>query len=137
MFRLCALVLSVVTVLCFASFGKLLKAEDVNSFTTEAAAKMIAENKSSGDFVLLDVRTPAEFKEGHLENATQLDFHAGDFATQLSKLDKKKTFLVYCRSGNRSGKAVNMMKTSGFAKVYDMLGGITKWKSENRPVISK
>ncbi|MCK6599511.1 MAG: rhodanese-like domain-containing protein, partial [Bdellovibrionaceae bacterium] len=64
----------------------------------------------SQDSVILDVRTPDEYLSGHIKGAINIDFYASDFQNQLGKLDKEKDYKVYCRSGNRSSKAVNMMK---------------------------
>lgn len=102
--------------------------------STEEFAKKIEESKGKADVVLLDVRTPQEFGEGHLEKAIMLDFRAPDFAAKLDKLDKAKTYLVYCRSGNRSGQTIELMKKSGFSRIFNMVGGLNRWREEKRPV---
>jgi phage shock protein E len=71
------------------------------------------------DVVVVDVRTPEEFREGHLADAVLLDLTGGVFADQVGELDRDATYLVYCRSGNRSGQAVRMMADLGFVEVYD------------------
>ncbi|TKB97670.1 rhodanese-like domain-containing protein [Pedobacter cryophilus] len=73
--------------------------------------------------VLLDVRTAGEFQSGTILSAKNIDVMASDFNTKLSKLDKSKTYFVFCRSGNRSGNAVNMMKKEGF-NAFNLVGGI-------------
>ena len=70
--------------------------------------------------VILDVRTPAEYKENHLQNAVQIDFKEPDFKEKIQQLDKSKTYKVYCRSGNRSGQAIQLMKSLGFRDVENM-----------------
>ena len=77
--------------------------------------------------IILDVRTPNEFNEGHLENAININFYDPNFKTEIAKLDRTKTILVYCRSGGRSAKSMNIMKDNGFQTVYNMLGGYSSW----------
>ncbi|GGF09877.1 hypothetical protein GCM10011383_21360 [Hymenobacter cavernae] len=74
------------------------------------------------DVVVLDVRTPDEYAGGHLQNARNLDFKAPDFPTQIAHLDTTKTYVLYCASGNRSGKAMAMMQQQGFRKVVNAGG---------------
>lgn len=70
--------------------------------------------------VLLDVRESAEFAAGHLPGARNLDLHGGDFAAALDGLDKSTPYLIYCRSGNRSGMALEMMQQAGFTDVKNL-----------------
>ena len=86
------------------------------------------------DLVVLDVRTPEEFAEGHLEGAVLVDFYAADFAEQLAALDTDVPYLVYCRSGNRSGQALGVMEQLGFASAVDVDGGIVAWADAGLPV---
>ena len=79
------------------------------------------------DVVVLDVRTAGEFEEGFIPHARNIDIMGGRFADELAKLDKSKTYLVYCRSGNRSGSACSVMAANGFSKVYNLAGGIMFW----------
>ena len=76
---------------------------------------------------LIDVRTPQEYSNGKIGNAKNIDFYSSSFKTDINKLDKSKPVLVYCHSGNRSGQAVNMMKSMGFTEVYDLKGGWSNW----------
>lgn len=70
--------------------------------------------------VILDVRTPAEFQESHLDGAKNIDFLGSDFQTQIGRLDRNKSYVLYCRSGNRSGQAEKSMKAMGFKKVKNV-----------------
>ncbi len=88
------------------------------------------------DLVILDVRTPEEFAEGHLEGATMLDFYEADFAAQLAELDPDKPYLLYCRSGNRSGQTLEMMRDLGFTDVADVDGGILAWAGGGHPIVT-
>lgn len=72
------------------------------------------------DSVILDVRTPDEYMSGHIKGAINIDFYAPDFQNQVDKLDKDKDYKVYCRSGNRSGQSVNLMKKLGFKNVENV-----------------
>lgn len=99
------------------------------------AYKMINNLKDSPSFVILDVRTPGEFKSGYIEGAINIDFYSSDFKEQLAKLSKIKTYLVYCKSGARSGRATKIMEKMGFSKIYNLNGGIIKWEKENLPLV--
>lgn len=70
--------------------------------------------------MIVDVRSPSEYEAGHLNGAVLLDLNAGQFAAELPTLDPEAEYLVYCRSGNRSGQAVAMMEGEGFVNVTDL-----------------
>ncbi|NLI04081.1 MAG: rhodanese-like domain-containing protein [Actinomycetaceae bacterium] len=72
------------------------------------------------DTVVIDVRTAAEYDAGHLEGATLLDLNSGEFQAELPSLDPAGEYIVYCRSGNRSGQATKMMEDAGFENVTDL-----------------
>ncbi len=78
---------------------------------------------------LVDVRTPQEFKAGAIQDAVNLNFYDKDFKQQLDKLDKSKPVMVYCKSGGRSGKTLDMLKGMGFTEAYDLIGGYTQWSA--------
>jgi rhodanese-related sulfurtransferase len=107
-------------------------AEDI---TTKEAFDLIQNNSESPDFVILDVRTLDEYNEGHIENATMLDFYNESFADDLDQLDKNATYLVYCRTGNRSRSATDIMVELGFTEVYNMLGGIVQWDKDGYKIV--
>ena len=87
--------------------------------------------------VVLDVRTPEEFAEGHLEDAVMIDFYEEDFADQLAELDPDAPYLLYCRSGNRSSQAVEIMRELGFTDVADVDGGILAWDEAGLPIVTE
>ncbi len=105
------------------------------SITVQEASELIKENKLNEDFFIIDVRTPAEFDSGHIENSEMIDFYSEDFISELGKLDKSKVYLVYCRSGNRSGRTLKMMEDMGFTTVYNVLGGINSWSVSGLPLV--
>jgi len=92
---------------------------------------------TTADAQLVDVRTPQEFQNGHIEHALNLDWNNPEFDRQLAALDKAKPVLVYCLSGGRSGKAADKMRREGFEKVYELPGGMMEWRAENLPEITK
>lgn len=89
------------------------------------------------DLVILDVRTPEEFAEAHLEGATMIDFYKDDFADQLAELDPSVPYLLYCRSGNRSGQTTAIMEDLGFADVADIDGGILSWAEAGHATVNR
>jgi len=84
--------------------------------------------KSKQDALILDVRRRTEFADGHIENSKNIDFYDAEFKTDLAKLDKNKPVLVYCRSGRRSGIAMETMREMGFKEIYNLQGGILGWQ---------
>ena len=86
--------------------------------------------------ITLDVRTPGEYAEGHLEGARLIDFQSGNFENEISSLDKNATYAVYCRSGNRSGQAVKVMHDAGFHNVYNLNGGVIDWANAGLPLVN-
>ena len=88
------------------------------------AKELIKQKSHDGDFCVLDVRTEKEFLSGAIPGAINLDFYAVDFSQELNKLDKNKTYLIYCRSGNRSKAALSTMKQMSFSYVYELDRGI-------------
>ncbi|NOZ48380.1 MAG: rhodanese-like domain-containing protein [Chlorobi bacterium] len=107
----------------------------ISDISVVESYNLIKANSKNNNFVILDIRTPGEYNSGYIENAVNIDFYNTDFLTQLNELDKTKKYLIYCRSGNRSGKALAKMKELGFKEVYNMLGGIIKWNSNSYPLV--
>jgi thioredoxin len=89
--------------------------------------------KQTPDAQLIDVRTPEEFNGGHLENAINYDWNGGNFESQIKNLDKQKPVFVYCLSGGRSASAASNMRSAGFKNVYEMNGGMMKWRAAGLP----
>jgi len=82
---------------------------------------------------IVDVRTPEEFSKGHLLNARNIDWNGMHFQAEISKLDKSEPVFVYCQSGGRSAAAVNQMRSEGFREIYELQGGIMKWRAAGFP----
>jgi rhodanese-related sulfurtransferase len=85
---------------------------------------------------VIDVRTPEEYAEGHLDGAVLVDFSAPTFADEIARLDPTQPYLVYCRSGNRSGQAVAAMQQLGFGSLWDMDGGVIAWTAAGFELVS-
>ena len=98
---------------------------------TVAEAKALIEGKP--DLVILDVRNPSEFDDGHIEGAINIpvDYLAG----RLDELSEDDELLVYCRTGNRSARAVGILEDAGFTKIFHMDAGITGWLDAGYPVV--
>lgn len=96
----------------------------------------LMEKAANDDTIhIIDVRTPGEFRKGHLAGAEVIDFYAPGFTNKIKQLDKSHTYLLYCRSANRSGKTLNLMGRMGFDSVYNMKGGIKAWNKANYPIV--
>lgn len=85
--------------------------------------------KNNPDAVVMDVRTPEEIAEGKIRGAMEIDYYSEDFKQQLDTLDRDNMYYIYCRSGNRSRKAAEMMQEMGFKKVFNLEGGYTAYES--------
>ncbi len=96
-----------------------------SSATTEAAPTAVVDVAESQ---IIDVRTPEEFAGGHLEGAQNINLQSSDFSSQINALPKDSSYIVYCRSGNRSADAVAQMKQAGFTNVVDA-GGVQEASS--------
>ncbi len=98
------------------------------------AFALVEKNQGNSNFVILDVRTSAEYQQSHLAGAINLDFYAQDFQSRTGRLDKNRQYLVYCRSGARSAQASQVMLSEGFSRISNMLQGISEWISAGYPV---
>jgi rhodanese-related sulfurtransferase len=92
---------------------------------------------ATSEKILLDVRTPEEYAEGHLADAKLINYYNEDFKNQLSQLDKSKPVFLYCRSGKRSGASAELLVELGFKEVYDLQGGFMAWADGKYPFIKE
>ena len=100
-------------------------------------AKTFSEKlKSTQNAVLLDVRTEEEFAKEYIEGALLANWNGSDFQRRIDAIDKSAPVFVYCLSGGRSSSAAAAMRKQGFKEVYELQGGILKWKSAGLPVVS-
>ncbi|WP_297792708.1 rhodanese-like domain-containing protein [uncultured Eudoraea sp.] len=110
------LLLLIVQVSCTQS-----KSMSINEFTAQDL-----ENA-----VLIDVRTPEEYADGHLENAININWYDEDFIDQFKDIEKGKTVYVYCKKGGRSSSAAELLNSSGYKDVVDLLGGYDAYLAKN------
>ena len=110
-------------------------ASGITLVSAQDAAATIAD--APDDLVILDVRTAEEFAEGHIEGATMIDFYSEDFAAQIAELDPDVPYVLYCRSGNRSGQTRSIMSELGFASVEDVDGGVISWQTAGLPLVAE
>ncbi len=102
---------------------------------TDLSPQQFKQALTSTKYTLIDVRTVQEYSAGHLAKAEESDFYqTQQFSKFLDSLDKNKNYLVYCRTGVRSGKAMDLMLQKGFKSVYDLAGGYNAWVAAGFPV---
>lgn len=88
----------------------------------------LTQLKNEKKAVVIDVRTPAEWQQGVIAGADLfIDYNGANFKQEIAKLDKSKTYIIYCRSGGRSAGASQVMSDAGFKNVINMQGGISSW----------
>jgi thioredoxin len=100
-----------------------------SSKTDLSPSEFSKQLKETENPTILDVRTPGEFGEGHIQNALNIDWNGSSFDVQVSKLDKNTTVFVYCLSGGRSGSAASQLRSNGFKNVLELDGGMMAWRS--------
>lgn len=103
---------------------------------TRLSAKEFARKiqKTPGAQVV-DVRTPSEFKAGHIKDASNVDISSGEFKSMAAALDKSKPVFVYCLSGGRSASAAKYLRSEGYKEVYEMPGGMMEWRNKDMPEV--
>lgn len=111
--------------------------------TTDAAIELVAAPTAAQilethapQVVLLDVRTADEFAQAHVPGARNIDVRSPAFASLLEQLDKAAPYVIYCQSGNRSARAVTVMRDLGFTEVWEVAGGIEAWEKAGLPIDS-
>ena len=87
------------------------------------------------EIILIDVRTPQEFEQGHLENSVNINIADRSFKEEVGKLDRSEPVYVYCKVGGRSAKAASILREMGFEEVYDLEGGIRNWGKSGMKVV--
>lgn len=108
----------VLALVAFFFFNRM-SADGEDRFSSQEILQQVKDNPG----VIIDVRSQAEFDAGHLADVDfQFDFLSGEFESKLDSLDKSKTYYLYCRSGNRSGRSAKLMREMGFEKVYNIGG---------------
>lgn len=107
---------------------------DSETHIERVPAQAFSQAVTQDEGIILDVRTPAEFEEGHIAGATIVDWNDPSFSSRVAELDKAKRYLVYCRSGNRSAQAVAAMRKMGFTDITELQGGVIAWEAAELPL---
>jgi thioredoxin 1 len=107
---------------------------NVKAQTQLSADEFASKLPDSQQVQLIDVRTPAEYQDGHLKNSKNLDYKSANFKEEIQDLDKTKPVFVYCLSGGRSALASKALIENGFSEVYELKGGYLKWASSGKKV---
>jgi len=119
--------------------GSVVQTADGNVAPPEAPVRVgvpdFADVIASPDVTIVDVRTPEEFAEGHIEGAVNIPVEYADFTDQASQLDAGGTYAVYCRSGNRSQTAVAQMSGVGINGIYELESGTNGWAAAGQPLV--
>jgi rhodanese-related sulfurtransferase len=113
----------------------ILNTPSVPTIDVQDAYALIQNNQNNPDFIILDVRTPDEFKGGFLAGAINIDYYSPDFKDKIGQLDRNKEYLVYCRSGVRGVASVQIMLGLGFTRVHNLSGGIVQWINAGLPIV--
>ncbi|WP_291778581.1 rhodanese-like domain-containing protein [Cecembia sp.] len=122
-------------------FGLLFSLAFINDVLAQEGAPKLSPDKFEKEankkksHVILDIRTPEEVAEGHIEGAQFADFLGEHFEEDLNKLNKKRTYYVYCRSAKRTIPATEKMKEMGFKKVYMLEEGLNNWIEAGKPLV--
>ncbi len=122
--------LLLISLFVFSCAGAQQSSSKVENVDAAAFKKLI----DSGNGIVLDVRTPEEWADGTIPDASTIDFYDDDFRTKVNLVNKEKEIYVYCLSGGRSAKAAAILVESGFNKVYNLEGGFRSWKENGFPV---
>jgi len=108
----------------------------VVALSARQAETLLARNSDNPEFVVLDIRTPKEYAQGHIPRAVLLDYYDPSFKAGLQRLDRDKIYFIYCRSGNRSGRTLKLIESLGFKKIYHLDNGIIDWLRQKLPVVT-
>ncbi len=117
----------------FAAAAPTVAGTTLRDLTVSEARELLSARAKEASFIVLDVRTPGEFAGGHLPGAINIDALSKDFENRLGTLDRAKSYLVYCRSGNRSRRAIADMTRMGFSSLFHMPSGMQGWTEGARP----
>lgn len=105
--------------------------QKIENVSAKKASELLQTNK---ELIVLDVRTAGEFADGHIKGAKLIDVTEPDFKEKVSKLDRSQSYLIHCKSGGRSKRALAIMKSLGFQNIYHLESGFNGWEDANLPV---
>lgn len=125
--KACYPICAIAAVLAFSAGAKG-EESAIRHVDATAAAELLATEKEKEKPVVIDVRTPEEFEAGHIEGARNINIADQDFEDRLASLDREQPYLVHCRSGGRSTRALESFRKLDFENIYHLDGGILAWK---------
>ncbi|NLP57459.1 rhodanese-like domain-containing protein [Lutibacter sp. B1] len=124
------LFISVLAVSCNNAQQSKLIEEGVVKIVTPVEFKEKSTNQ-----LIVDIRTPREFVQGHIEGAININYFDKNFSEQFSKFDTSKPVFIYCKSGNRTSSASTKISNLGFTQIYDLQGGVNNWIKNRNQII--
>ena len=130
--RRSAFILLTLLALVASACGGATATDGVRLVDASSAAEAVDEPST----VVLDIRTPQEYAEARIDGAVNIDFYATDFADSIAELPRDASYVMYCRSGNRSAEAAKLMRDLGFEDVSELDGGILSWANAGLPMVS-
>lgn len=116
------------------AFAQHIDEDGVIHLTAEESAKLIEEKPN---LTIIDVRTNGEYRDGHIVGAVNINYFSLNFKKQLSAYDPGSEYLVHCRSGKRSARAVRIMKSLGFENIYHLDGGVLAWNAAGLDLVKR
>jgi len=128
------LILTAVFYFGTTAFAQTSHSKVVTNLSAERFKAIIGNDK---DGMIIDLRTTDEISKGYIKGAVQIDFLAKGAEKQIDKLDKNKTYYIYCAGGGRSSEAAEYMEKQGFKNVYNFEKGFSDWEKKGFPVEKK
>lgn len=122
--------LVIITALAISCDTKSQSQSDAIKVLTPTEFKEKAANQT-----IIDIRTPQEFSQGHIDGAININYYDNNFIDQIAKYDKNQPIFIYCRSGNRTSSAAKKIADFGFTEIYDLEGGILYWLKNNNETV--
>ncbi|HEY9169611.1 MAG TPA: rhodanese-like domain-containing protein [Lutibacter sp.] len=122
--------LVIITALAISCDTKSQSQSDAIKVLTPTEFKEKAANQT-----IIDIRTPQEFSQGHIDGAININYYDNNFIDQIAKYDKNQPIFIYCRSGNRTSSASKKIADFGFTEIYDLEGGILYWLKNNNETV--
>jgi len=98
----------------------------------EKVYKMI---NNGGNYTIIDIRKSSSYKDGHIKNAINIEFHPNTFVKDISKIDRENSIIIYCNSGKKTGKAKPVIQGLKFKSFHILAGGLKAWMAKNLPIV--
>lgn len=120
---------TLITVLLFCVVGVKAQAPQIE---VDSFARSVADTNG---IYIVDVRTPGEYKAGHIEGAINASFIGFKFKKKMKQLDRSRPVYIYCQTAHRSPYASLTLYKLGFTEVYDLKKGFAVWKKAGKPIV--